>query len=114
MRIPRASTQLVPTGPEAQYASAKTPVNKAPEYRPVFVAQKITPNDYSAESQSDVFNNQLALDWMKDVQFQPVKALSTDDISFDTKPTLKQDPRSFTGKRPVQAQAEMTAFQFQK
>ena len=54
-------------------------------------------------------------DWMRQMQFAPVPAVSMDVLRFDARPaSLRPDPRTFRSVQPVDPSVEMTAFRFQR
>jgi len=55
--------------------------------------------------------NRVALDWMNQVQFQPVPA---EELWFQSKPTLQTDDLLLRSRPAAESQAEMAAIRFQR
>jgi hypothetical protein len=72
---------------------------------------------FMREVQPDALQRQatfVGLDWVDQVKLPPLRVIPVDATVFERKSSLRQDPRSFQGSRPVNGKVETTAFQFQK
>lgn len=111
-----ASSGAIQAKTSASPSGVVTPVATAPAYQSAFVVralgQSATPSLEGNEMQQGT--SQLAWDWMNRVQISPVQIVPAADLLFENRPALQQDPRTFRSLRPVPANFEMTAFQFQK
>jgi hypothetical protein len=53
-------------------------------------------------------------EWIRNLRLSPLPGLLTDEQLFAPSPVFQQAPATFRGRQPVDAQVEMTAFQFQR
>lgn len=84
------------------------------EYKPVFVGQSIKAQDVPEQKNPLLIENKADLNWMKAVQVNPIQDIPIENLVFEQKPTLRQDPRTFDSGRPVQGKIENISFQIQK
>jgi anti-sigma factor RsiW len=105
VKIPAVSTADV----------AKT--GQKPEFYSVLATRKLVPTREMGSGElvsEESTQERPILDWMRGVNLPPIRKVSADDLAFETRPMLKQEPRIFRGERPVQAQVEKAAFDFQR
>jgi len=86
------------------------------EARPQFIATwrnlpvptLVAADDSAADSPS--------LEWMRGLEFAPIRAASPEQLRFDSRTTFpaSHEPRTFRGRTANGFQAEMSAFQFQR
>ena len=112
---PRSPAVIPATGSNRMGAVAANVAASAPrDYQPAFVVRPLNQAPVALTEQENQAANRLAWEWMQRVNLSPMRIVPADDLLFESRPALQQDPRTFRGLKPVQANVEMTAFQFQK
>jgi hypothetical protein len=99
--------QIVTITPEPSPLSRTTNLDRA-KYQPVLVN-----HTRSASGLVRVDSGRPSLDWVNNVQLSPLK-LSTEELFFEPRPTLKTEQNVFRSGRPVPVNAESAAYQFQR
>jgi anti-sigma factor RsiW len=85
------------------------------EARPVFAHQAyaLAVHDNQETADADTVDRAVAA-WAQRVQLDSRKPVLAEDMAFETRSTIHPDNRVFRSRRPMQATAEFTAYQFQR
>lgn len=103
-----SSPAAAPVAPRADRGVAQSD-----RFSPTLVARAL-PSDLVTEAYATVKAPAPSLAWMDRVEMPSVRSVPVEELVFEAKPGLQQDPRTFLSDRPMQGKVEMTAFQFQK
>ncbi len=107
--VPATSSSLaVPATPRIERVATSSD-----GFKSTLVARAL-PNDLVTEGYATVKAPAPSLAWMDRVEMPSVRSVPVEELVFEAKPGLQQDPRTFLSDRPMQGKVEMTAFQFQK
>ena len=101
---------------EEPVAIPQTVTSPRSNYRSVVVANALLRNhDAAPESGGFAFaSDATAYEWMNRVQLSPLQRVSADELVFEARSLQTPESRTYRGRNPYAADAEMTAFQFQR
>ncbi len=111
-----ASVQPVKTEMPQQRMIART-ISVTPrnnELKSAFTVPVLALNGNAPRASEILTTADARFDWMKTVQVSPAMHVPVEDLVFEVKPADARDSRTFLSHQPIQAQVEMTAFQFQR
>ena len=107
---PAANQVAANAQPEAVLAPS---VPMTPMYQVLLASQEDASATHSLEATHPSERNEMA--WLQRVELPPVRRIAPEALAFEHAPeTLRQDNRTFRSRRPMQATAELTAFQFER
>lgn len=86
---------------------------RSTELQPVFVAQSLALTKQQRDAVAPV-SPDPRFDWMNRVQVASLQQISADELLFEARTSLQSDANTFRGRRPIEAQFEKAAFQFQR
>lgn len=108
--VPVAQPQVAPPPADASEPRMIARTIAAParrnELQPVLTAR-------DAQFASTTMETPVQFEWMKTVQLTPI-APAAEELRFEPRSMLKPESPVYRGRRPIQGNVEMTAFQFQK
>jgi hypothetical protein len=101
---------------EEPVAIPQTVASPRSNYAPVLVANTLLRGHGSnSETAPLSFASEgAALEWMNRVQLSPLQSVSAEDLMFEGRSLQSPESRTYRGRNPYAADAEMTAFQFQR
>lgn len=113
-----SSHRVVASVPVAEIASSRLAMPVFPEHNTklhTVFTPKLINSPETAESARAFFarETEAGFDWMENVQLDPIES-DPGSMVFSVEPVTKQAPRTYRGRRALEGQVEMTAFQFQR
>ena len=87
---------------------------RSSELKSAFTVPALVLNGDAPRASEILTTADARFDWMKTVHVSPAARVPVEDLVFEVKPADARDSRTFRSHQPIQAQVEMTAFQFQR
>ena len=87
---------------------------RSSELKSVFTVPALALNGETPRASEILTTADARFEWMKTVKVSPATRVAVEDLVFEVKPADARDNRTFRSHQPIQAQVEMTAFQFQR